>query len=98
MPGQSESPVSRGGDKFKQLDELKTASGLKGIISQRVETGVITFAIIREYPSYNGLGTTSFVPENLMDDTIQLVQDIKNRIAEIRKTGQAPQATRARRG
>ena len=87
------------GDRFRELDVLKSADGLVGIISQRIETGVITFMIMREFPLASGeMQKTSFIPEHMSDAFIAMAGMLKDRIAKIRREGGAPPARRARRG
>ena len=88
------------GDRFRELDVLRSADGLVGVISQRIETGVITFMIMREFPLSNSgqMQKTSFIPEHMSDAFIQMAGMLKERIAKIRREGEAPPARRARRG
>jgi hypothetical protein len=70
--------------KFIELDVLRSASGTKGVISQRVSNGVITFSIVREF-TRNGIADwTSFFAEGELDDFEDMVQLVKKRIAELR--------------
>lgn len=101
MAGALESPRNpRDSGKFRELDRLVSADGLVGVISQRIETGVITFAIVRQFPQ-SGSGEmqkTSFIPEHMAESMKQMVDTVSRRIAQIRKDGLAPPALRARRG
>lgn len=81
------------GDKYKELDRIEDATGLVGIISQRVESGVITFAIVREFELRDKpgeVGKTGFVPEHLIEEYVAMVDKIRDRILEIRVQGLAP--------
>lgn len=70
--------------KFVELDVLRSASGTKGVISQRVSNGVITFSIVREF-NRNGIADwTSFFAESELEDFEDMVQLVKKRIAELR--------------
>lgn len=80
------------GERFRELDVLRSATGLKAIISQRVDSGLITFAIVREFPD----GKTSFIPEAMIDEYADMVENVRNRIRAIRLEGLAPRARTSR--
>ncbi len=72
---------------YTDLARLSNADGLIAIISQRRSTGVITFAIMKEFERYGAKETTSFVPENLHQSYLDLLVLVGERIAKIRKEG-----------
>lgn len=94
MSGHSDQGTQRGGS-FTELDVLRSADGLKAIISQRKSTGVITCAIVKEFQRDGETVTTGFIPESLMDDYITMAQLAKKRIEELRRTGAVPAPQRA---
>ena len=75
---------SDGNGKFIELDVLRSASGVKGIISQRVASGVITFSITKEFSRNGVLEWTSFFSEVEIDDFEEMYELVKKRIAELR--------------
>ena len=81
-------------EKFRELDVLRDANGLKAVISMRTATGVITVALTREYPLRGGkdVGQTSFIPELLLGEAIDLLQRAQSRVHELRAGGQVPKA------
>jgi hypothetical protein len=85
MGSPSTSAVRESDGKFIELDVLRSASGVKGIISQRVASGVITFSITKEFSRNGVLEWTSFFSEVEMDDFDEMVELVKKRIAELRK-------------
>lgn len=100
MPGISESPRVDKDGRFRELDKLRSADGMVGVISQRVETGVITFMIVREFPQ-SGSGEmqkTSFIPEHMLHSYVQMAETIGKRIAQLRLENKVPPAVRSRRG
>ena len=70
--------------KFITLDTLKSAGGTKGIISQRVSNGVITFSIVREFERDGVADWTSYFSEAQLADFESMLDLIKKRIAELR--------------
>ena len=71
--------------KFLELDVLRSADGVKAVISQRTSNGVITFAIVREYERDGVPEVTDFFPENLLESKRAMLDLVKARIAELRK-------------
>jgi hypothetical protein len=86
-PGHSGSPQS---SSFTELDVLRSADGLKAIISQRRSTGVITFAIVKEFERDGQTETTSFIPETMVNELAEMVELVKSRIAKLRTGGGVP--------
>lgn len=72
---------------YQDLDKLRDAAGLISIISLRKSTGVITFAIFKEYMRDGQTEKSTFVPETLIDEYVALVQLTKKRILQIRAQG-----------
>lgn len=71
--------------RFIELAILRSANGTKGIISQRVSNGVITFSIVKEFERDGMPDWTSFFGENQFEDIEDMLKLIKNKIAELRK-------------
>lgn len=70
--------------RFVELDVLRSANGTKGIISQRISNGVITFSIVKEFERDGMADWTSFFSENQFDDVHDMLELLKARIAELR--------------
>lgn len=71
--------------KFVVLDTLQTASGTRGIITQRIANGVMTFSIVRVFERDGIEDWTSYFSEAQMPDFEEMYQMIKDRIAELRR-------------
>ena len=71
--------------RFVELDVLRSANGTKGIISQRVSNGVITFSIVKEFERDGIPDWTSFFTEVQLEDFQEMFELIKKRIGELRK-------------
>lgn len=78
------------------VDELRHASGLFSIISQRRANGSFTFAIFKGFERNGSLERTSFIPEHLGDAYGELLTLTLERIKKIRDSGTAPFKERAR--
>jgi hypothetical protein len=72
---------------YVDLDRLKNADGLVSIISMRRATRVITFGLFREFERDGAMERTQFVPEQLSESYLKLVQLTIKRIQEIRAQG-----------
>lgn len=59
---------------YTDLAKLRNAEGLVAIISRRRSTGVITFAIMKEFERDGRMENTSFVPENLHPSYVDLLK------------------------
>jgi hypothetical protein len=77
---------------YEDLDRLETAEGLVSIISLRRSTGVITFAIFKEYTRDGALEKSTFIPETLINAYIDLARLTEKRILELRASGQHTRA------
>ena len=77
-------PASSDSKKFIVLDTLRSAGGTKGIISQRMSNGVITFSIVREFERDGVPDWTSYFSEAQLDDFESMLDLIKKRIIELR--------------
>ena len=71
--------------RFIELDILRSANGTKGIISQRVSSGAITFSIVKEFQRDGSPDWTSFFGESEFKDVEDMLSLLKKRIAELRK-------------
>lgn len=78
-------PASSDSKKFIVLDTLRSAGGTKGIISQRLSNGVITFSIVREFERDGVPDWTSYFSEAQLEDFESMFVLIKKRIAELRR-------------
>ena len=82
--------------KFIELDVLRSASGTKAVISQRVSNGVITFTIVKEFNRRGVADWTAFFAEDEIEDFEEMFFLVKTRIAELRKDPKvAPVRSRA---
>ncbi len=70
--------------KFIELDVLRSASGVKAVISQRTSNGVITFTIVKEFKRHGVADWTGFFAEDEFSDFEEMVGLVKTRIAELR--------------
>jgi heme exporter protein D len=91
-------PPANGGNRgpYVDLDTLKSADGIIGIISQRRSTGVLTFAVFKEFERDGILEKSSFVPENMGASYLAMVHLVLDRIAELKTT--LPQVQQQVRG
>ncbi len=78
------SGVSDHGSKFRELDVLRSASGTKAVISQRISNGVITFTIVKEFKRHGVVDWTAFFAEDEIEDFEEMLKLVKQRIAELR--------------
>lgn len=86
VPMASSASASPTGDgRFIDLDTLNTASGVRGLITQRVSNGLITFSIVRVFERDGLEDWTSFFSEAQIDDFEEMLKMLKKRIAELRK-------------
>lgn len=81
-------PTSRAG--YVDVDRLVNSDGITAVISQRRKTGVLTFAMFREYDSDDGRSRTSFVPQALGESYMQLLVLTIERMAALRVGGELP--------
>lgn len=81
----SSSSKSADDSKFIELDTLQTANGTRGVITQRIANGVITFSIVRVFERDGVEDWTSFFSEAQIDDFEQMLHMLKERIAELRR-------------
>lgn len=70
--------------RFIELDILRDANGTKGIISQRISNGIITFSIVKEFERDGAPDWTSFFAEHQFKDVEDMLSLLKKRIAELR--------------
>ena len=70
--------------KFRELDVLRSASGVKAVISQRTSNGVITFTIVKEFKRHGVADWTSFFAEDELDDFEEMLGLVKARLTELR--------------
>ena len=91
----SKSSGDRDNGKFIDLDTLQTANGTRGIITQRIANGVITFSIVRVFERDGIEDWTSFFSEAQLEDFETMLAMIKERIAELRRDPKVKQVTLA---
>lgn len=84
-PGNPDIAPPTSGSKFIELDVLRSATGVKGTISQRVSNGAITFSIVREFERDGITDWTTYFSEVQFDDYQEMLDLVKERIAELRK-------------
>lgn len=84
--GKAEDNRSRNNN-YKDIDRLVSAEGLVSIISLRRSTGVITFAIFKEYERDGAMEKSNFVPETMIKAYRQIVDLTADRIKQIRAEG-----------
>lgn len=70
--------------KFIELDVLRSASGVKAVISQRTSNGVITFTIVKEFRRQGVSDWTAFFAEDEISDFEEMLALVKTRITELR--------------
>lgn len=80
-------PSSKEHPDFVDVDRICTAEGLLIIISQRKDSGRLTFGIFRRYLREDKFRRTSFIPELLIDDLIAAITLAKQRMESLRKEG-----------
>jgi hypothetical protein len=78
-------PAAGGNNKFITLDTLVMANGIKGIISQRLSNGVITFSIVREFERDGVPDWTSYFSEVQMADFKKMMEMVEDRITQLRR-------------
>jgi hypothetical protein len=77
---------------YTDLAKLRNAEGLVAIISRRRSTGVITFAVMKEFERDGRVENTSFVPENLHGSYVDLLNLVGEWIAKFHR-GEVPADT-----
>ncbi len=70
--------------KFLELDVLRSACGVKAVISQRTSNGVITFTIVKEFNRHGTTDWTGFFAEDELGEFEEMLALVKKRIAELR--------------
>lgn len=81
-------PTSR--QAYVDVDRLKNSHGMVSVISQRTRSGELTYSIFREFEREGGMDRTSFLPEHLIDEHIELIKMTRERMAELRASGELP--------
>ncbi len=85
-------PTSRPG--FVDVEKLRNSDDIVAVISQRSSNGKLTFGFFREFPRDGAIGRTGFIPEELGESYLRLVQDTIRRCAELKASGALPYPTR----
>jgi hypothetical protein len=85
-PAPAQSSRSGSPPAYIDLDKLRSADGIIGIISQRRSTGVLTFGVFKEFERDGLVEKSSFVPENMLESYLAMVQLVRERIAELKAT------------
>lgn len=75
---------------YQDVDRLTNADGIVAVISQRRRTGVLTFAMFREFENDGRKEQTSFVPEYLAASFALLLTKVIARMAELKDSGRLP--------
>lgn len=82
--GSKDSSPARSNEKFVELDTIRMANGTKGIISQRLSNGVITFSIVRTFERDGVEDWTSYFSETQISDFEEMLKMVKARIKDLR--------------
>lgn len=72
------------------MDRLRNAVNIVAVISQRPRSGVLTFAIFREFERDGRTERSSFVPEDLIGAYQEMVTLTQERMKELRLSGALP--------
>lgn len=72
---------------YEDVDTLRSSDGVKAVISQRRANGSFTFALFREFDHEGILQQGAFFPETMIDSYIRMLDLVRKRIVEIRKSG-----------
>jgi hypothetical protein len=78
---------------FVDVDRLHNAYGMVAVISQRLNNGMLTFAIFREFERDGEWARTNFVPEDLGDVYLDFAKVVITRMRELRTSGTLPVRT-----
>lgn len=78
---------SRAPTQYIDLDKLKNADGITGIISQRISNRAITFALFKEFERDRRVERTSFIAASLRDSYLSMVGLVMTRIEDIARDG-----------
>lgn len=70
---------------YDDLEVLRSADGVLGIISQHRANGALTFTILREYDQFGTYKRTSFFPENMVESYEAMRQLVMQKLAELAK-------------
>ncbi len=92
-PARRPEPMSRA--PFQDLDRLRNAYGMVGIISQRLSSGLLTFSIFREFERDGEIARTAFIPEDLAEVFLEFSGIVIARVREIRATKDLPYPLKA---
>jgi hypothetical protein len=79
---------------FVDVDRLNNAYGMVAVISQRLNNGMLTFAIFREFERDGSAARTNFIPEDLGDVYLDFAKVVINRMRELRASGALPVSVR----
>lgn len=71
---------------YVDLDELRSADGVIGIISQHRANGILTFTILREFEQFGRHKRTGFFPENMVESYQAMVGLVLERLKELQAT------------
>lgn len=82
-------PPSHEHPDFVDVDKIMTADGILIIISQRRDSGRLTFGIFRRYMKNDKWKRTSFIPEVLAGAVVTALELARKRMDEIRTKGKA---------
>jgi len=76
---------------FKDVERIGPNSvGMVGVISQRLSTGLVTFAIFRVFERDGRPAQTGFIPADMGDIYLDFTKIVLERISELRKSNAFP--------
>jgi len=83
-------PPSRSRPGYVDVDRLRNSQNIVAVISQRPTSGVLTFAIFREFERDGRTERSSIVPESMMAAYEEMVGLAKQRMKDLRTSGSLP--------
>lgn len=82
---------------YVDIDRLSNAYGLVAVISQRTNTGMLTFSIFKEFERDGVTERTTFIPEDMIEVYMDFAKLVHERMRVLRQSGTlAPPAARPR--
>lgn len=69
---------------FEPVDTITDASGITARISRRTKSGEYTVAIVKVFVRDKVEEQTSYIPETLWPDYLQMVEKVTKRLEELR--------------
>lgn len=90
MSSENEKRVPKEG--YQDVDSLRSNDGILAIISQRMKSGVLTVAFMREYesPIDGTMVRTQFIPEHMLSSLVEMVDTVRQRIGKLKAENKLP--------